>query len=68
MTRKGVPVWKMPDNVYRANIGRIRCQFSSHVRIDIERTVNEKGEKIVEIWSMYPEIVRNSIEKVLGRR
>jgi len=38
------------------------------VRIDIERTVNEKGEKIVEIWSMYPEIVRNSIEKVLGRR
>ena len=68
MTRKGLLVWKMPDDVYRTNIGRIRCQFSNHVRIDIERKANEKGEKIVEIWSMYPETVKNSIEEVLGKR
>ncbi|MEW5760749.1 MAG: hypothetical protein AB1779_08280 [Candidatus Thermoplasmatota archaeon] len=67
MTRKGALVWKMPDDVYRANIGRIRSQFSRHVRVDIERVLGEKGEKFVEIWSMYPEIVRKGIEKVLGK-
>lgn len=68
MTRKGVLVWKMPDDVYKANIGRIRNQFSRHVRVDIERTTNEKGEKIVEIWSRYPEVVKRGIERVLGKR
>lgn len=68
MTRKGVLVWKMPDSVYRANIGMIRAKFSRHVRIDIERVMNEKGEKFVDIWSMYPEIVRNAIESVIGKR
>lgn len=68
MTKRGVLVWKMPDRVYRAKIGAIRSQFSQHVRVDIERTKDEKGEKIVEIWSMHPNIVREAIEKVLGKR
>lgn len=42
MTRKEVLVCEMPDGVYRANIGAIRSQFSRHVRVDIERTTNEK--------------------------
>ncbi|MDI6708489.1 MAG: hypothetical protein QME47_05340 [Candidatus Thermoplasmatota archaeon] len=68
MTRKGVLVCKLPDHVYRAKIGAIRSQFSQHVRVDIERTMNEKGEKIVEIWSMYPEVVKKGVERVLGKR
>lgn len=68
MTKRGVLVWKMPDEVYRAKIGAMRSQFSHHVRVDIERTRGEKGEKIVEIWSEYPEIVKEAIEKVLGKK
>lgn len=67
MTKRGVLVWKMPDRVYRAKIGAIRCQFSQHVRVDIERTMDEKGEKIVEIWSEYPAVVKSAIETVLGK-
>ena len=67
MTKKGVLVWKMPDRVYRAKIGAIRSQFSQHVRVDIERMKDEKGEKIVEIWSEYPEMVKSAIETVLGK-
>jgi len=68
MTKRGVLVWKMSDEVYRAKIGGIRSQFSHHVRVDIERTRNKKGEKIVEIWSEYPEIVKEAIEKVVGAK
>lgn len=68
MTRKGVLVCEMPDGVYRTYIGAIRSQFSRHVRRDIERTMNEKGEKIVEIWNQHPEVVRDAIEKILEHK
>jgi len=67
MTKRGELVWKMPDEVYRKNIGVIRSRFSRHARVDIERTRNEKGEKIVEIWTEYPTIVKKAIEEVLGK-
>ncbi len=68
MTRKGVLVCEMPDNVYRTNIGAIRKQISRHVRIDIERTIGENGDKMVEIWCQHPGVVRSAVEKVLVRR
>ncbi len=66
MTMKGVLVCKLPDSVYRTNIGAIRAQFSSHVRVDIERTTDEDGTKIVQIWSQHPEVVMPAVERVLG--
>ncbi|MBU4075688.1 MAG: hypothetical protein KKI06_03095 [Euryarchaeota archaeon] len=68
MTRKGVLICELTDNVYRTNIGVIRAQFSRHVRIDIERTINENSEKMVQIWSQHPEVVRSAVEHVLGKK
>ncbi|MDO9096856.1 MAG: hypothetical protein Q7U60_01860 [Candidatus Methanoperedens sp.] len=68
MTRKGVLVCALSDSIYRNYIGAIRAQFSRHVRVDIERTTDEKGEKMVQIWSQHPEVVRSAVEHVLGKK
>lgn len=68
MTMKGVLVCELPDSVYRNNIGAIRAQFSRHVRVDIERTADEDGTKIVQIWSQHPDVVGAAVERVLGSR
>ncbi|MBL7148086.1 MAG: hypothetical protein ISS82_04640 [Nanoarchaeota archaeon] len=66
MVRRGhVLICAMSADDYRRYIGAIRSFFSRHVRVDIERKRNKKGEKIVEIWSPYPEVVKPAVEKVL---
>ena len=68
MTIKGVLVCELPDRIYRTNIGAIRSRFSRHVRLDIERTANENGEKVVQIWTQHPAVVRSAVENVLGNK
>ncbi|MBL7148087.1 MAG: hypothetical protein ISS82_04645 [Nanoarchaeota archaeon] len=53
-------------NAIRKLISRLTRQLR-HERIDIKRKENEKGERIIEVWSTHPDFVNSELKKIFKK-
>jgi len=64
LKRRGTLVATLDVNEYRQIAGELRKRLPFHVKTEIERIRNEKGEKAINIYCSYPDVALRVLKEL----